>query len=94
MHWGLIPSRAKAPSIGSRMINVRSESVHEKPAFRQAIRYRRCIIPANGFFEWRQEGKLKHLYQPYPADLMEMYPVSPLVNSPRNDSPDLIKPLN
>jgi putative SOS response-associated peptidase YedK len=169
MRWGLIPSWAKAPSIGSRMINARSESVHEKPAFRQAIRYRRCIIPANGFFEWRQEGKtkaplyvrlkngspmafaglwehwespegeiiesctilttssnklieslhermpvilhpeeydlwldrettdpgkLKHLYQPYPADLMEMYPVSPLVNSPRNDSPDLIKPLN
>jgi putative SOS response-associated peptidase YedK len=44
--------------------------------------------------ETTDPGKLKHLYQPYPADLMEMYPVSPLVNSPRNDSPDLIKPLN
>jgi len=52
MRWGLIPSWAKDPSIGSRMINARCESVHEKPAFRTAIRYRRCIIPVSGFFEW------------------------------------------
>jgi putative SOS response-associated peptidase YedK len=167
LHWGLIPSWAKDPSIGNRMINARAETVHEKPAFRNAIKYHRCLIPANGFYEWRQEGKtktplyvrlkdetmmcfaglwehwkspegeiiesftilttssnklveplhdrmpvilhpeeyalwldrnitnpekLKHLYQPYPADLMEMFPVSTLVNSPRNDSPDLIIP--
>lgn len=164
MHWGLIPSWAKDISIGSRMTNARSESVHEKPAFRYAIRLRRCIIPAGGFFEWREEfgkkepfyirmkndavmgfagiwdqwknpegeivescliltttsnpliqplhnrmpvilhreeyglwldkevtdpEKLKHLYQPYPADLMEMNPDFPLVNSLRNDIPDL-----
>lgn len=168
MRWGLVPSWAKDPSIGNRMINARCESVHEKPSFRTAIRYRRCIIPANGFFEWKEEGgkkhpyylrmkdgavmgfagiwdhwknpdgevletcsilttasnrliqplhdrmpvilhpeeydfwldravtepeKLKPLYQPYPADLMEMYPVSTLVNNPRNDSPACIEPL-
>lgn len=167
--WGLIPSWAKDPSIGNRLINARSESVHEKPSFRHAIRYRRCIIPGNGFFEWSNAGgkkqplyirmkddsimgfagiwehwknpegetletcsilttisnkliqtihermpvilhheeynlwldrkvtdpeKLKPLYQPYPSDLMEMYPVSPLVNSPHNDSPECIEPSN
>lgn len=60
--WGLIPHWAKDMSIGSRMINARSESVHEKPAFRQAIRTRRCIVPASGFFEWAatSAGKVPH----------------------------------
>lgn len=168
LRWGLIPSWARDPSIGSRMINARSESVHEKPAFRHAIRYRRCIIPAGGFYEWMEEGgkkfpryvrmkdaapmgfagiwdhwknpagetmetcsilttasnrlirplhdrmpvilppqeydlwldrniiepeTLQPLYQPYPEDLMEMYPVSPFVNNPRNDSPACIEPF-
>lgn len=57
LRWGLIPSWAKDRSLTGRLINARSESVHEKPAFRQAIRCRRCIIPANGFFEWAGEGK-------------------------------------
>jgi putative SOS response-associated peptidase YedK len=51
--WGLIPSWAKDPSIGSRMINARAETLAEKPAFRAAYKYRRCIIFANGFFEWQ-----------------------------------------
>lgn len=51
--WGLIPSWAKDPSIGSRMINACCESVHKKAAFRTAIRYRHCIIPASGFFPLR-----------------------------------------
>ncbi|MBC6934351.1 MAG: SOS response-associated peptidase [Chloroflexi bacterium] len=57
--WGLIPSWAKDPSIGSRMINARSESAAEKPAFRAAFKRRRCIIPADGFYEWqaRNGGK-------------------------------------
>jgi putative SOS response-associated peptidase YedK len=168
LHWGLIPSWAKDKSVGNRMINARSETVAEKPAFRKAIRFRRCIVPASGFFEWRQtenrklpfylrlrdgspmafaglwdawkspEGetvesctilttssnelieplhdrmpvilhseeyqlwlnremtdpeKLIPLYRAFPADLMEMYPVSELVNSPRNDAPDLIEPI-
>lgn len=58
--WGLIPSWAKDPKIGYKMINARSETVAEKPAFRAAFRRRRCLIPANGFFEWqkRDGGKV------------------------------------
>jgi len=169
LRWGLIPSWAEDISIGYKLINARSESVHEKHSFRHAIRYRRCLVPSSGFFEWLQEGKVKKplyvrlkdgspmvfaglweswkspegevigsctiltttsnklieslhdrmpvilhpqeydvwldremtdpeklnpLYKPYPAERMEMYPVSDLVNSPRNDTPDLIKPVS
>jgi len=168
LHWGLIPSWAKDSSIGKQMINARCETAAEKPAFRHAIRYRRCLVPSSGYFEWLQEGKamkplyvhlkdgspmvfaglweswkspegegiesctilttssnklieslhdrmpvilhpqeydiwldremtdpekLKPLYKSYPAERMEMYPVSPQVNSPKIDSPDLIKPM-
>ena len=50
--WGLVPSWAKDPAIGSRMINARSETVAEKPAFRRAFAKRRCLLPADGYFEW------------------------------------------
>ena len=50
--WGLVPSWAKDPSIGSRMINARAETVAEKPAYRRAFAKRRCLVPADGFFEW------------------------------------------
>jgi putative SOS response-associated peptidase YedK len=53
--WGLIPSWAKDPSIGSRMINARAETLAEKPAFRSAFRRRRCLVLADGFYEWKQE---------------------------------------
>jgi len=53
--WGLIPSWAKDPSIGNRMINARAETLIEKPAFRNAFKRRRCLIPASGFYEWRQD---------------------------------------
>jgi putative SOS response-associated peptidase YedK len=59
MHWGLIPYWAKHPSIGNRMINARAETLTEKPAFKQLVGSRRCIIPADGFHEWRKEGKRK-----------------------------------
>ena len=52
MRWGLIPSWAKDPSIGSRTINARSESVATKPAFRSAFKARRCLVPTSGFYEW------------------------------------------
>jgi putative SOS response-associated peptidase YedK len=56
--WGLIPSWAKDTSMGARLINARSETVREKPAFRQAFKQRRCIIPADGFYEWqRTDGR-------------------------------------
>jgi len=168
LKWGLIPSWAKDPSIGSKMINARSETVDVKPAFRNPLKYRRCIVPANGFYEWQKvegkkkplyvkmkddgpmlfaglwehwktpegneiesctilttnsnelikplhdrmpliletgdmnlwldpqvtdPGKLKPLFSPYPAEKMEMYPVSEIVNSPRNDTPQCILPL-
>jgi putative SOS response-associated peptidase YedK len=165
MKWGLIPFWAKDPKIGNRSINARAETVHEKPMFRQAFQKRRCLIVADGFFEWMKEGKdkvpmritlksgepfgfaglwetwkspeeelirscsivtttpnelmapihdrmpvilsrkseglwlnpaqqdtdtLKSLLAPYIAADMEAYTVSSLVNSPRNDTPDLI----
>ena len=52
LRWGLIPSWAKDPSIGNRMINARMESVAEKPSFRRAFAARRCLLPADGYFEW------------------------------------------
>ena len=58
-HWGLIPSWAREKRIGNRMINARSETAAEKPAFRAAFRSRRCLIPASGFFEWRRRGKAR-----------------------------------
>ena len=50
--WGLVPSWAKDPAIGNRMINARMETVAEKPAFRRAFATRRCLLPADGYFEW------------------------------------------
>ena len=168
LHWGLIPSWAQDKSIGSRLINARSETVTEKPSFRQAIRYRRCLVLASSFYEWKQDGKEKHpwyirlkdgspmvfaglwetwkspegevvesctilttasnrlveplhdrmpvilspdeyrtwlertttdptglkkMFQPYPADMMEMWAVSQKVNSVGNDSVDLVLPV-
>jgi putative SOS response-associated peptidase YedK len=57
--WGLVPFWAKDPAIGNRMINARAETVTEKPSYRQAFRRRRCLIPANGFYEWQKtaDGK-------------------------------------
>lgn len=167
LKWGLIPYWTKDPSIGSKMINARSETVDVKPAFRNSLKHRRCIIPANGFYEWEEvEGKKKPLYVkmkddspmlfagiwdhwkssegneiesctilttnsnelikplhdrmplileagdvnlwldtqvtdpeklklllvPYPSEKMGMFPVSEIVNSPRNDNPECILP--
>lgn len=60
--WGLVPSWAKDETIGPRLINARAETAAEKPSFRAALKRRRCLIAADGFFEWREEGGHK---QPY-----------------------------
>ncbi|OOY09946.1 SOS response-associated peptidase [Thioclava sp. F36-7] len=59
MRWGFIPHWYKTPTDGPLLINARSETVAEKPAFREAIRSRRCLIPADGFYEWHREGEAK-----------------------------------
>lgn len=64
LRWGLIPSWAKDPSIGNRLANARAETAHEKPAFRGAFRSRRCLLPADGFYEW-QVVKGKKRKQPW-----------------------------
>ena len=166
--WGLIPAWAKDPAIGNRMINARAETLAEKPSFKTAYQRRRCLVLADGFYEWRKESdksktplyirlksgqpfafaglweawqpagdppilsctiitttpnelmaeihnrmpvilspeaydvwldpaeqspnQLNGLLGPYPAELMTAYPVSKLVNNPKNDAPACIEP--
>jgi len=68
LKWGLVPGWSKDLSFGSHLINARSETVAEKPAFRHAIKYRRCIIPTSGFFEWLHTGDKKQPYYIQMAD--------------------------
>ncbi len=166
--WGLVPFWAKDTSIGNKMINARSETVDEKPSFRQAFKSRRCLIIASGFYEWDKRGpskrpvyifepgrpvfafsglyerwsspeggelrtctilttgpneklkeihnrmpvilarenetvwladdadpgELKKILAPYPSEHMDYHYVSTMVNSPKNNSPECIKPVD
>ena len=84
LRWGLIPSWAKDPAIGARLINARSETVAEKPAFKSAFRKRRCLIPADGFFEWQKltgnkkvpDGRRASGKQPYFIRLRDESPMA------------------
>ena len=67
VRWGLVPRWAKDPSIGTRLNNARAESIAEKPAFRDAYRRRRCLVPASGFYEWKAENGRKQPYYIYPS---------------------------
>jgi putative SOS response-associated peptidase YedK len=68
VRWGLVPHWAKDLGIGARLINARGETVAEKPAFRGAFRYRRCVIPASGFYEWRAQAGSKQPFAIVPTD--------------------------
>ena len=68
MRWGLIPSWSTESSSAARMINARSETAHTLPAFRDAIKYRRCLVPADGFYEWKRSANAK---QPYCFEVNE-----------------------
>ena len=165
LRWGLVPSFATDPAAGPRSINARAETVAERPAFRDAFRHRRCLVLADGFYEWRRDGTTRTPYfvflrsrrpfafagiwerwrspageslatcaiitcppnalvapihdrmpvilppaahdrwldpeledprallRPYPEGEMDVHPVSSLVNSPRNDSAECIRPV-
>lgn len=62
LRWGLVPFWARDPSIGNRMINARAETVAEKPSYRAPFKHRRCVILADGFYEWHREGDVKIPY--------------------------------
>ena len=68
LRWGLIPSWAKDPAIGHRMINARAESLADKPSFRAAFRRRRCLVPADGFYEWQKRNGTKQPFYIARAD--------------------------
>lgn len=73
LRWGLVPHWARDPHIGNRLNNARAEGVTEKPSFRDAFRRRRCLIPADGFYEWKNEGRVK---QPWYFSLRSGMPLA------------------
>ena len=68
VRWGLVPGWAKDLSISAKLINARAETVAEKPSFRSAFKRRRCLVPADGFYEWRRESEAKQPYRIARAD--------------------------
>lgn len=168
MRWGLVPFWAEDPKIGYKMINARAETVAEKPSYKKCFQQRRCLVPADGFYEWQKAGsvkrpfritlekgapfafagiwdewqdpggekvhsftiitteanralaaihdrmpvilpqeaeapwldplldprKLQDFLKPYPAEQMTVFEISASVNSPKNDNPQIIKPIS
>ena len=90
MRWGLIPSWAEDVSIGNRMINARAESVAQKPAFRAAYARRRCLVPADGFYEWQRTGGGK---QPFYMQIGEgeLFAFAGLWERWRRDDADVVE---
>ena len=105
--WGLIPSWAKDPSIGNRMFNARAETIAEKPSFREAFKRRRCLIVADGFYEWQkmEKGKKPFLFSLRSAGPFGFAGLYETWMSPENkpvktctiittDANDLLKPIH
>lgn len=91
--WGLIPSWAKDPKIGNKMINARAETLAEKPSFRSALKRRRCLVVADGFYEWKKDGTRKQGKQPMYITLADGRPFAfaGLWEVWRNPADELIK---
>lgn len=68
LRWGLVPRWAKDERAGYRMINARSESVAEKPAYRESFQHQRCLVPATGYYEWQRSGRTKRPFHIHPRD--------------------------
>ncbi|MFN2378140.1 MAG: SOS response-associated peptidase [Candidatus Binatia bacterium] len=81
LRWGLIPFWAKDPTIASRLINARSETAAEKPSFREAMKKRRCIVPASGFYEWKREGTRKQPWYFHPRSGAGLFAIAGLWES-------------
>ena len=87
--WGLVPSWAKDPDIGNRLINARSETAAEKPSFRSALRQRRCIVPADGFYEWGHGSgsrRAPHWFQPEAGAMLAIAGLWEHWNSPEGEA--------
>ena len=78
--WGLIPAWATSSAAGARMINARAETILDSPAFRVAVRKRRCIVPADGFYEWIRDGQKPRPFMLRAADGFAANPHTPLLN--------------
>ncbi|NJN87658.1 MAG: SOS response-associated peptidase [Leptolyngbyaceae cyanobacterium SL_7_1] len=94
LQWGLVPSWSKDPKMGARMINARAETLAEKPSFRQAFRRRRCLIPADGFYEWHRSGKAKQPYYFFldaPAETPTLFAFAGLWEHWENGNGDVIE---
>jgi putative SOS response-associated peptidase YedK len=73
-HWGLVPGWAKDPNVGYKLINARSETIADKPSYRDAYRYRRCLVPASGFYEWdrTKSPRQPFYFHPRESEFMAM----------------------
>ena len=83
--WGLIPFWAKDKKIGFKMINTRAETISEKPSFKYAFQKRRCLIPANGFYEWRKKDKQPFFIQLKDSDIFSFAGIWENWKSPEGD---------
>ncbi len=87
VQWGLLPSWAKDPKMGFKMINARSETAHEKPSYRSAFKYRRCLIPTTGFYEWVKAdgGKQPYFIHRTDKDVFSFAGLWEIWNSPQGE---------